>query len=71
MTSAVRVVIGDITVTCNPELPFLQRYTARHLGYVIRLRASRGEVFRALVGECGLSTTAAARLLNRLDGGGR
>ncbi|MBB6170603.1 hypothetical protein HNR23_000663 [Nocardiopsis mwathae] len=71
MTSPVsRVVHGFITVTYDPRLPFLQRFTIRERGgRIVRLRAPRGEAHRALVRECGLSRSAAARILNRLDGG--
>ncbi|MBB6173676.1 hypothetical protein HNR23_003736 [Nocardiopsis mwathae] len=69
MTSAVRVVLGDVTVFRESELPFPHRYTARYLGFTIRLRTSRGDVFGALVRECGLTLDQAARLLNQVDGG--
>ncbi|CAM4160771.1 hypothetical protein GCM10009799_37430 [Nocardiopsis rhodophaea] len=72
MTATVRVVLGDITVICDPQSSPLLRYTVRGLGgRIVRLRAPRGEVYRALIRECGLARADAARLLNQLDGGAR
>ncbi|MBB6174331.1 hypothetical protein HNR23_004391 [Nocardiopsis mwathae] len=71
MTSPVtRAALSGIAVTYDPRLPLLQRFTIRERsGRLIRLRAPRGEAHRALIHECGLTRTQAARLLNRLDGG--
>ncbi|ASU84710.1 hypothetical protein CDO52_19590 [Nocardiopsis gilva YIM 90087] len=72
MTSAISSTrFGDITVSYDPELPLLQRFTVRGRGgRIVRLGAPYGEARRALIRECKLSTDEASRLLERAAGVG-
>ncbi|ASU85073.1 hypothetical protein CDO52_21790 [Nocardiopsis gilva YIM 90087] len=71
MTSnIVRVVCGGYSVTYDPGLPPMLRFTVRGWGgRIVRLRAPYGEAHRALVHECGLTKTDASRLLDQASGG--
>ncbi|MBB6173682.1 hypothetical protein HNR23_003748 [Nocardiopsis mwathae] len=65
----IRVGYGDVTVTYDPCLPPLQRFTVRWLGgRIVRLRAPRAEAHRALVRECRLPAAVASRLLDQAQG---
>ncbi|GAA2009826.1 hypothetical protein GCM10009799_42320 [Nocardiopsis rhodophaea] len=69
-TPITRVIHGDITVTHDPRLPLLQRFTVRGRGgRIIRLRAPRDEAHRALVRECGLTRNQSAHLLKTAEEG--
>ncbi|CAM3709134.1 hypothetical protein GCM10009799_27170 [Nocardiopsis rhodophaea] len=70
MTStANRVVWGDFSVTYDPGLSSMLRFTVRGLGgRIVRLRSPYDEAHRALVQECGLTKAEATRLLGQAAG---
>ncbi|GAA2001405.1 hypothetical protein GCM10009799_30790 [Nocardiopsis rhodophaea] len=71
MTSHItRVAWGGYSVTYDPDLSPMLRFTVRGLGgRIVRLRAPYGEAHRALVDECGLTTAEASRILDQASGG--
>ncbi|CAM3727206.1 hypothetical protein [Nocardiopsis rhodophaea] len=71
MTSnIVRIVWGGYSVTYDPSLSPMLRFTVRGWsGRIVCLRAPYGEAHRALVRECGFTKAEASRLLDQASRG--
>ncbi|ASU81484.1 hypothetical protein CDO52_00630 [Nocardiopsis gilva YIM 90087] len=69
MASVIRVTEDDISVTYDPRLPLIQRFTIRGTGgRIVRLRAPYWEAHRALMRECKMSYAQASNILAQAAG---